>query len=122
MATPTQPTGDHTRSGFRLTSGLDLLEEWSRTAAQAEKNLVHDVLFAVADGSVFTGYDVVDDVERALEFFVLARHELTVKIRVHSLESFGIVYIGPTCDAPGLDRAAPEPATHTVDEQLDAAS
>ena len=109
MASPARPAESFSRSAFRLASGLELLEEWSRRATQVEKNVVDEVLFAIVGRSVFTDYDVVDDVRKTMEFFVLAKCDLTVKIRVHSLESFGIGYVGPTCEAPGLDPAAPDP-------------
>lgn len=89
---------------FRLTSGLDVLDKWSPTATQAEKNAVNRALFAVVDKTVFTEFDVVDEVEKTMEFFVFARSDLVVKIHVHDLGSFGIVYVGPATDAPGLDR------------------
>jgi hypothetical protein len=87
----------------RLTTGLDVLEEWSKNATQHEKNVVHQVLFAVTERLVFSAYLVVDDVERPMEFFILTRFDLAIKIRIHDLDEFGIVYIGPGCDAPGLD-------------------
>ena len=99
---------------FRLTTGLERLDEWSRNATQVEKNVVNHVLFAVASKTVFTEYVVVDDVTRTMEFFVLAKCHLAVKIRVHSLGAFGIVYIGPTSTAPGLDQAAPDPEVFTA--------
>lgn len=89
---------------FRLTSGLEVLDKWSLTAIQAEKNAVNRVLFAVVEKSVFTEYDVVDEAEKTMEFFVFARSDLVVKIHVYDLGSFGIVYVGPAVDAPGLDR------------------
>lgn len=94
---------------FRLTSGLELLEEWSKNATQVQKNVVNQVLFAVASRAVFSGYAVVDDVTRTMEFFVLAKCDIAVKIRVHGLDSFGIVYVGPASAAPGLDVAVPDP-------------
>lgn len=96
-------------SPFRLVSGLKVQDEWSLTATQAEKNAVDRALFAVIDRTVFTEYDVVDDVAKTMEFFIFARPELVVKIRVHDLGSFGIVYIGPAVEAPGLDCAKPAP-------------
>jgi Family of unknown function (DUF6235) len=108
MAAPNKPTNRPRPIPFRLTSGLEILDQWSANAGQVEKNIVHEVLFALAEKSAFANYDVVDDVTKTLEFFVLARGELTVKVRVHGLDSFGIVYVGPTCDAPGLDQTAPE--------------
>lgn len=88
---------------FTVTCGLDLLDEWSAHATQAQKNIVHRVIFSVADKSVFTDYVVVDDVENHMEFFVLAKSDLAVKIRIDGLDSFGILYIGPSSDAQGLD-------------------
>jgi hypothetical protein len=94
---------------FRLTSGLELLEEWSRNATQVQQNIVNQLLFAVADRAVFSEYVVVDDVTKTMEFFVLAKSDIVVKIRVHGLDSFGIVYLGPARSAPGLDGAVPDP-------------
>jgi len=108
MASPAQPADRRPRLGLRLTSGLEVLDNWSRDAAEADKNLVDRVLFAIVDGSVFVQFIVVDDVERAMEFFVLARFDLTVKVRLHGHDAFGIVYAGPTCSAPGFDRADPQ--------------
>jgi hypothetical protein len=108
VAAPNEPTNRRRPIPFRLTSGFEILDQWSADAAQVEKNIVHEVLFALAEKSAFANYDVVDDVTKTLEFFVLAGGELAVKVRVHGLDSFGIAYVGPTCDAPGLDQAAPE--------------
>jgi hypothetical protein len=88
---------------FTVTSGLDLLDEWSAHATQAHKNIVHRVIFSVADKKVFTDYVVVDDVENHMEFFVLAKSDLTVKIRIDGFDSFGILYIGPSSDVQELD-------------------
>ncbi len=108
MDAPIEPTARQPRSAFRLTSGLEFLDEWSQNATQVELNIVNQVLFALIEKSVFGQYDVVDDVTKTMEFFVIARPDLTVKVRVHDLESFGIVYIGPTMAAPGFDQAAPD--------------
>jgi hypothetical protein len=94
---------------FRLTSGLEILDEWSRTATQAEKNAVSHALFAVVDRTVFTEYAVVDDHPKTMEFFVFVRNDLVVKIGVHDLGSFGIVYVGPAVGAPGLDSPEARP-------------
>jgi Family of unknown function (DUF6235) len=99
---------------FRLTSGLELLEEWSEGATQVQRNVVNHVLFAVASKAVFSEYAVVDDVTKTMEFFVLAKCDIAVKIRVHGLDSFGIVYVGPACAAPGLDCALPDPGVFAV--------
>jgi hypothetical protein len=88
---------------FTVTSGLDLLDEWSAHATQAQKNIVHRVIFSVADKTVFTDYVVIEDVENHMEFFVLAKSDLAVKIRIDDFDSFGILYIGPSSDVQGLD-------------------
>lgn len=56
-------------------------------------------------------YDVIDDPRRTLEFFVLAKCDLALKVRVYNLNSFGIVYVGPAELAPGLDWAYPDLAS-----------
>ena len=108
MAVPIGPAGPRSSTPLRLASGMELLERWSEHATQVEKNIVYQVLFAVVDRSVFTDYDIVDDITKPPEFFVIARCDLTVKIRVYDFGSCGVIYIGPTCAAPGLDRAASE--------------
>ncbi len=103
---------------LRMTTGFELLERWSERATQVEKNIVHQVLFAVVDRTVFRDYLVVDDVTKTMEFFVLSRCDLTVKIRVHDFETCGITYVGPTCAAPGLDQAAePRPNARVSGQQ-----
>lgn len=115
-------------SRFTVTCGLDLLDEWSAHATQAQKNIVHRVIFSVADKSVFTDYVVVDDVENHMEFFVLAKSDLAVKIRIDGLDSFGILYIGPSSDVEGLDpvwaASISEPSSLSVGDaaQQDAAT
>jgi hypothetical protein len=101
MIAPIQPAGSGV---LRLTSGFEVLDRWSQDADQSAQTVVYEVIFAVAERSVFSDYVVVDDTEKATEFFVLARCGLAVKFTLHSLESCGIVYIGPAADAPGLDR------------------
>jgi hypothetical protein len=92
------------KSGLiRLESGLDWLEQWSASAGQVEQNAVYKALFAVADGSVLWTYLTFDDMERPDQFFVLVRPELVIKVAFRGPESFGIVYIGTPCGAPGYD-------------------
>jgi hypothetical protein len=102
-------------STYTVTGGLELLDEWSADATQSQKNIVHRVIFSVADKTVFNDFDVIDDVENHMEFFVLAKNDLAVKIRIEDLDSFAILYVGPSCDAPGLDPASP-PATSQVSD------
>lgn len=91
------------RSCLRLGLGLTRLEEWAEQASQVEKNLAYKALFSVADGSVFRMYDILDDVNRAREFFVLVRENLVIKVCFHQSNAFGIVYIGSPSGAPGFD-------------------
>jgi hypothetical protein len=111
MSTPIAPLGaDSARpSSFTVTSGLDLLEDWSAHATQPQKNIVYEIIFAVADKTVFTRYTVVDDAEKHMEFFVLTKNDLVVKVRIDSFDSFGITYIGSCRCVPGLDRIQSAP-------------
>lgn len=104
---------EENRLPFRLTSGLGLLEEWSKTATQVQRNVVNQVLFEVASITVFSEYPVVYDMTKTMKFFVLAKCEIAVKIRVHGLDSFGIVYVESASAAPGLDRTVPDPGVFT---------
>jgi hypothetical protein len=110
MTDPRIPAGSSRPSLYTITSGLDLLEDWAVEATQPQKNTVYLTLFAVADKTVFTAGTVIDDPASPLEFFVLAKNDIVVKIRIESMDSFAILYIGPSDAAPGLDVA---PATVT---------
>ena len=103
MTGPLIPAGGSRPSQFSITSGLDLLEDWAAEATQPEKNTVYPVLYAVADKTVDTEYTVVDDPASPLDFFVLAKNDLVVKIRIEAVGSFAILYIGPSDGAPGFD-------------------
>ncbi|HJP77505.1 MAG TPA: DUF6235 family protein [Pseudonocardiaceae bacterium] len=83
------------RKKRRLNLGVGRLEDWAATASQIDKNAVYDVLFAVSDGTVFRSHVVLDDVQRAGEFFVLARENLVVKVSIQPFDTFGVLYIGP---------------------------
>jgi hypothetical protein len=74
------------------------------TANQIDKNAVYEALFAVADGTVFRSHTVLDDVQRAGEFFVLARQDLVVKVSIHPFNTFGVLYIGPYDDSMTTDQ------------------
>jgi hypothetical protein len=87
----------------RLNMGLLCLEEWAATASQVEKNAVYEALFAVSDGSVRDNHKVLDDVQRASEFFVVVRDNLVVKIGMNPFNTFSIVYIGSLDNAPDID-------------------
>jgi uncharacterized protein DUF6235 len=92
-----------TRRRRRLNAGVAILERWTETARQADKNAVYDVLFAVSNGTVFNSHKVFDDVNRPGEFFVMARQNLVVKIGIYPFNNFGISYIGTVDGASDLD-------------------
>ncbi len=90
----------------RLKTGIGCLANWAADASQAEKNLVYEALFAVADGTVRDLYKVLDDVRRNGECFVLVRNDLVVKIGIHPFNTFSVIYIGSAADAPDIGRNA----------------
>ncbi|MFM9371427.1 DUF6235 family protein [Streptomyces sp. Da 82-17] len=94
------------RPHFRLDSGWDVLEEWSRSAGQIEKNAVHKALFAVTDHTAFVDYEILDIVAESRDVFVLVRQDLVLKVRLRDLDAFEIAYVGPVAGAPGLEDAA----------------
>jgi hypothetical protein len=94
---------DAPRARFRMETGLEVLENWAEDACQDAKEAVYRALFAVADRSVFYTHRVVNDYQRANEFCVVLREELVLKVRVHDVDSFGIVYIGHSANAPRLN-------------------
>lgn len=108
MTGPIQPASS---ARLRLTSSIEVLENWSRDADDLAKTAVYEVLFSVTQGSVFKDHVVVDVPDRPTEFFVLTHRYLAVKIRLHSLETCEVVYIGPACGAPGLDRVSSDAAS-----------
>ncbi|MGB3442430.1 MAG: DUF6235 family protein [Actinophytocola sp.] len=82
-------------TSFRLETGLEVLDDWSETASQSQKNVIHKALFAMVDGSLFRTYRVIDDYQRPNELFVVVKDDLVMKIRVNCFDSFGVVHIGP---------------------------
>ncbi|MGX7826125.1 DUF6235 family protein [Actinokineospora sp. 24-640] len=91
------------RKRLRLSLGMTHLEEWAATAGQADKNALYKMLFAVADGSVFRTYKVLDDVQMVGEFFVLVREDLVVKVSFPRPGTFGVLYIGSPAEGPFRD-------------------
>lgn len=100
MSTPTPSPRPVSSQSLRLSSGLEILDNWARTANDIEKTAVYEVLFAVSEKSVFSDYATVDDSDEVTEFSVFTRCRLAVKLRLHSMDLFGIVYIGPACGVP----------------------
>lgn len=82
------------RMRLKLNLGLARLEKWAGSAGQAEKNALYKALFAVADGTVYNTYKVLDDVSRDGESFVVVRDNLIVKICFREPDVFGVLYIG----------------------------
>lgn len=91
-----------TRTHFRMDTGTDVLAAWGETASQSHKTAVYRTLFSVLDGSLFRTHNLVDGFTVPSEFFVVLKPELVVKLRVNAFNSFGVVYIGPWEDAPGV--------------------
>jgi hypothetical protein len=102
MSKPTGPNGA-TGPHFRLDTGLSLLEQWSATASQTQKNSVYKALFAVTDGSVFRRYIVFDDREHSREFSVMVKEDLVIKIRILDVDAFAIRYIGTLASESNVD-------------------
>jgi len=97
-----------------MDTGGDVLEKWADDASEREKNAVYAALFAMTDRSLLRTYRIVDDGLELSQFFVLLPGDLVVKVRVHCFDSFGLVYVGPRADAPGL-RATLPPDTAVAD-------
>ena len=96
-------------AALRLASGADQVTNWFDGATQPQKNVVSEILFAIAEASVFANYTVVDDAADHMAFFVLAGGGIAVKARINVSGSFDVLYVGSSCDAPGLDQAPAGP-------------
>jgi hypothetical protein len=92
------------RARFRMETGIEVLDDWSATATQSEKNAVHKALFAMLDGTLFRTYRIIDDYQRPSELFVIVKDDLVMKIRINCFDSFGIVHIGPPAQSAGFHR------------------
>lgn len=88
---------------WRLNAGLDQLERWSSTAAQADKDALYKALFAVSCGTVFRSYTVLDVGAWSGEFLVLVRPNLALQIRLYNFDEFAITYIGEPQASPDQD-------------------
>lgn len=104
MNHPLEPPGRVNHPRVRLDTGIDVLEKWVDSAPQREQNAVYAALFAMTDRSLLRTHRVVDDEVELSELFVLLQNDLVIKIRIHSFDSFGLVYIGPRSGAPGLTK------------------
>ncbi|HEX6354685.1 DUF6235 family protein [Actinophytocola sp.] len=88
-----------------METGIEVLEKWADDATPRDKDVVYAALFATTDRSLFRTHDVLDDEYRLNEFFVLLEGDVVIKMRVNGYDSFGLVYIGPRTNAPGLTSA-----------------
>ena len=84
----------------RLSAGQRLLECWSESASQIEKNSLYEALFAVSSGSVFRWYTVLTRPAPTRGLVILVRDNLVLKVGLPDSETFVIEYIGP----PGIAR------------------
>jgi hypothetical protein len=91
---------------FRLETGLDVLDDWTESASQTQKNAVHKALFSMVDGTLFRTYRVIDDYKRPSELFVVVKDNLVMKIRINCFDSFGIVHIGLPSESAGFRGSA----------------
>lgn len=86
---------------FHATSRMEsdaVLEQWTRTASQADRNTVHKALFAILDGSLFQTYRIVEDARIQNELYVIVKDDLVIQLRVDDINdfrSFEIIRIGP---------------------------
>jgi Family of unknown function (DUF6235) len=96
----TELGGTIPRTTFRMETGLDVLDEWSQSALQSQRNAIYKALFAMQDGSLFRRYRIVDDFQRPNEMYVIVKDDLVLKIRVNCFDSFGIVHIGQPGRSP----------------------
>jgi hypothetical protein len=111
-ATPAPANGR--QPAYTITAGLDLLSDWAARATDAHKNIIYRILFCVADKTVHATYTTLDDPASHMEYFVIGKADLIVKIRIHDLDTFAITYIGTTSTAPGLNAACTASATAAV--------
>lgn len=84
---------------FRLASGMSVLEQWSETAGQSQRNSVYKALFRIIDGSVFRECVVLGDVARSDEFSIMVKEDLIIRFSLLGLDTFAIHYIG-AAEAP----------------------
>jgi hypothetical protein len=104
MNRPVEPVGGN-HPGLRLDTGLNVLDGWAAHANNEEWTAVYAALFAMADRTLLDTHRIIEDEVELSEFFVLLLDDLVVKLRVHSFDSFGVVYVGPAANAPGAGHA-----------------
>lgn len=106
MNRPLEPVGSVNQPRPRMDTGLHVLDTWTERASNEEKNAVYAALFAMTDRTLLRTYRIVEDEVELSEFLVLLPDDLVLKMRVHSFDSFGVVYVGPRSNVPGAGLAA----------------
>jgi hypothetical protein len=101
MNRPLEPISSVNQPRLRMDTGLDVLDRWAEHAGNEEKTTIYAALFAMTDRTLLSAYRTVEDEHELSEFFVLLPGKLVLKMRVHSFDSFGVVYVGPRANAPG---------------------
>jgi hypothetical protein len=80
---------------LRLDSGHEVLEEWAESACQAERNIIYEALFAIADGSAFMIYDIFGNNRVPPHFVIFVKNDLVLRILLRRSESaFDLLYVG----------------------------
>ncbi|MCT2583762.1 DUF6235 family protein [Actinophytocola gossypii] len=95
MNEPTNIGQSAPHARFRMETGLEVLDAWAESAGQSDRNAIYKALFAMADGSLFRTYRIIDDFQQLSELYVLVKDDLVLKLRINCFDSFGIVGIGP---------------------------
>lgn len=85
--------------GLRLTTGIEVLDQWADTAHQIDLNAVQDALFTLVDRTVYAEYEVIDDPAHPCAMVVVVRERLAIRIHLHDASTFGILFIGLPVDA-----------------------
>jgi hypothetical protein len=91
---------------LRLGSGIEVLNDWTETAKQADAEAVAGALFAIVERAVYRDYPVIDDSRVARELVVVVRDDLAIRVRLQDVEKFDIVFIGSVAAAIELHKAA----------------
>ncbi|MFD9893995.1 DUF6235 family protein [Amycolatopsis sp. NPDC059027] len=84
---------------LQLTSGIEILEEWAQAASQADRNVIYEALFSIADGSAFLVYDIFGDGRNPHNFVIVVKRNLVIKFNMRRSESsFELIYVGDLQD------------------------
>jgi len=97
----------------RLVSGLSVLDDWSSSACQADRDVLYEALFALVDGTVFAACDILgvaNESGRLPRSFAQVNDGLGARIRVHRAGGFGIGCIAAPAPDPGAASRSRGPA------------